>query len=100
MDALAKAKRSSKEVIALAKQWLAEQYADEDIKDIGLEEVRFENDVGSITLGFQRKREIPTLNFMQTLTIPQAANYEKALKVLALSDKTREILSMRDRITE
>ena len=100
MEALERAKFSSTEIISKAKHWLAKQYVDETIKDIGLEEVRFENGNWYITIGFQRKRAIQRITVLDLAVSPEYSKYEKALKVVSISDKTGEIISMRDRFTD
>jgi len=100
MDVLAKAKRSSKEVIALAKQWVAEQYDDEDIKDITLEEVRFGKRKWYITIGFKRKRVVTRVTVLELTISAEPSQYEKALKVVSISDDTGEVISMHDRFTD
>jgi hypothetical protein len=100
MEALAKARHSPKAIIALAKQWLAEQYADEDVKDITLEEVRFGRGIWHITIGFKRKRVVTRVTVLELAISAEPPNYEKALKVVSISDNTGEVISMRDRITD
>jgi hypothetical protein len=100
MEALERAKFSSKEIISKAKLWIADQYMDESINDIGLEEVRFENGIWHITIGFQRKRVIQRVTVIDATMFPESSKYEKALKVVSISDSTGEILSMRDRLTD
>lgn len=100
MDTLARARHKTKEIIAVAKQWLAEQYVGEDIKDIGLEEVAYENKTWKITLSFYRSRpSIPT-GFATIISPQDISRFGNAMKVVSVSDETGEIIGMQDRILE
>jgi hypothetical protein len=98
MRSLTSAKHSSTEIVAKARQWLVEQYEDEDIADVGLEEVLLDDSVWKITIGFSRKRVYPN-DSLKIFAIPRDS-YEKTLKVVSISDDTGEVVSMRDRLTD
>lgn len=106
MEALVKAKHSSREMIAKAKNWIAEQFADEEIRDIGLEEILFEDDTWHITIGFQRKRHAQRHNLFKLIGTPISDRtennevFEFTLKIVLISDHSGEVISMRDRIKE
>jgi|GEM_PF-5096636 len=100
MDTLARARHRPKEIISAAKQWLAEQYVGENIKDIGLEEVVYENKTWKITLSFYRPRpSIPT--GISSIISPQDfSRFGNAMKIVSVSDEAGEIIGMQDRILE
>ena len=102
MATLAKAKLESKDVIAKAKQWILDSYADEAIADVGLEEVILNGRKWNITIGFKRKRTHPSPTFGNLFQIAGTSmsekGYETTLKVVEISDDTGEVLGMRDRL--
>jgi hypothetical protein len=86
-----------KEAVQVAKQYLQQVFSDEQIKNVGLEEVEYldQSEEWHITLGFDRPRELPgSGGVLQSLL-----NYKRSYKVLRISDKTRQILSMKNRET-
>lgn len=44
----------AKEAVKAAKRYVAYLFEDEEIKDVGLEEIEFDGDVWNVTLGFSR----------------------------------------------
>jgi hypothetical protein len=94
MAALVEAKNDAKRIVQIAKRWLSEQYADEEIHDIGLEEVRLSKGCWEITLGFGRKKPRS-----ENSILPISILYplDRIFKVITISDKTGEIISMRNR---
>jgi hypothetical protein len=102
MATLAKAKLDARDVIAKAKQWVLDTYADEAIADVGLEEVVLNGKRWNITIGFKRKRIHPVRTLgdqLKNLNILSSdGGYETTLKVVEISDETGEILGMRDRL--
>lgn len=105
MVTLASAKQSAKQMVAVARQWVVEAYADEKIVDVGLEELRLEDDVWEITIGFKRKRSHPRRSPFVGLSGPLAEaldnkGFEPALKVVSISDKSGEVIAMRDRLAD
>ena len=85
-----------KEAVRAAREHLTDLFAEDDIMDIGLEEVVFddESDVWKITIGFSRPWD-------RTASITQRMAQEhlrRAYKVVSISDVTEEVLSIRDRL--
>ena len=83
-----------KEAVAKAKNYLGEIYGDEDISNIGLEEVEFDHSDKAwlITLGFSRPWEIPKNYFLQTDNLPK-----RSFKTIRIADKTGKVFSLKDR---
>ena len=86
-----------KDAVAAAKSYLTNLYAGEDITDVGLEEVEFDesSDQWSVTLGFARPWDRSALNRALSPTGRAAA---RAYKVLRIDDETGEVKSLKDRI--
>jgi len=84
------ASHNAKEIVALAKQWVKEQYADELIDDIGLEEVRFSRGYWYITIGFSRPWDNAAFN---SLGIRKPRSY----KIVKIQDNTATVESMKNR---
>ena len=84
-----------KEAVGIAKAYVMELFADEQITKVGLEEVKFDGctDDWKITIGFSRPWDLKN-----TLT---AARFEdpsgRSYKVVAIDDRTRRVESVTDR---
>ena len=52
------------EAVARAKKYVREVYADEKIRFVGLEEVEWNDDAWSITIGFSRPWDMPPENVL------------------------------------
>jgi len=81
----------AKKAVAIAKSWVADQFAGEGVQDIGLEEVRFSSGVWQITIGFSRRWERAASNLLADL------RQQRTYKVITISDKTEEVIAMRNR---
>jgi hypothetical protein len=84
-----------KEAIALARQYVKDVFSDEQLNDIGLEELEFDDDkdIWSITLGFSRPWQASaTQNALAALVSPR-----RDYKVVRISDKTKKVLSVKNR---
>ncbi len=86
-----------REAVAVAKSYLTNLYTGEDIADLGLEEVEFDelSDQWSITLGFARPWERTALR--RALSAGDRIG-ARAYKVLRIDDETAEVKSLKDRI--
>ncbi|MBX9830270.1 MAG: hypothetical protein K2Y27_35395 [Xanthobacteraceae bacterium] len=83
-----------KEAVSKAKKWLAETLNDEDISNLGLEEVEFHDgeNAWKVTLGFSRPWN-SARNALSAVTgekIPR-----RAYRVLTVDDRTGKVISMR-----
>ena len=85
-----------KEAVARAKDYVGDLYVQEQVSDLGLEEVEFDEHSGEwrVTVGFARPWEKQSNNlFTSTLrTTPLQRSY----KVVSISDKTGEIKSLKN----
>ncbi|QRE73852.1 hypothetical protein [Methylobacterium aquaticum] len=80
----------AREAIATAKRWIADIHADEDLRHVGLEEVRKTDDAWRITIGFSRPWDDPWVG-------PGASVRDRVLgrtyKVVTIDDRTGDVLS-------
>jgi hypothetical protein len=86
-----------KEAVAVAKRYTQELFADEDIQDVGLEEVDFDysRSVWNITMGFSRARvPIDAPPFGNLLT---PKRWVRSYKIVRISDKNGKVLSVKNR---
>lgn len=85
-----------KEAVARAKQHIADLYADEQISNLGLEEVEFHepDKTWSVTVGFSR----PWDSVRNVVTaISGDANPRRSYKVVKISDANGGVLSVKAR---
>ncbi len=91
-----------KEAVRTAKEYLADLFVDEEVVNIGLEEVVFDDATNrwSITIGFSRpwdhagqRRQHALITTLSETTAPRARSY----KVLRINGETRQVESLRDR---
>lgn len=87
-----------KEAIRRAKTYVAEMFSDENIANIGLEEVRRDEDGRNwlITVGFSRVSPVtkPTALLGLSLDLP------RIYKVVAMNDQDGELISITNRAVE
>lgn len=84
-----------KEAVAVAKKYLAELYSAEEIADVGLEEVEYDQLAGqwSVTLGFARPWERNALR-----SLARNPNGGRSYKVLRVNDASGRVDSLKDRL--
>ena len=85
-----------KEAVNRAKLYIADLYSDEEISDIGLEEVKFdeESDAWNVTVGFTRPWDrlgTPSITLGQTQLL-------RSYKVLLLENESGDVEWVKDRI--
>ena len=82
-----------KQAAGIAKNYIADLYEAENIKNLGLEEVEFDDDQGiwRVTIGFQRPWEQAGFLARSGLAEP------RAYKLLQIADGDGRVLSVRDR---
>ncbi|HEY0075966.1 MAG TPA: hypothetical protein VGB77_17835 [Abditibacteriaceae bacterium] len=94
-----------KEAVAAAKNYIQDVFADEQISDVGLEEVEFEDvtDFWHITIGFSRPWHKTTTNnhpLKQQLALSQLmreTTLRRDYKVVTIKDSTGGIVSVKNR---
>jgi hypothetical protein len=86
-----------KEAVALAKKYIVDIYASEQVTNVGLEEVDFDpaKSVWFVTIGFSRPWDEPR-NVLAALAA-QGTYTKRAFKVLRVSDKDGKVLSIKNR---
>ena len=85
-----------KQAVKIAKTHVTDLFADEEIEDIGLEEVEFDESVGMwiVTIGFSRPWDRKT-----TLNVALGEGRpSRSYKVLQIADTDGRVLSLRDRV--
>jgi hypothetical protein len=85
-----------KEAARLAKGYISDLYAPEEINNVGLEEIEFDSDTGhwKVTVGFSRPWDrIKNKTVAATLGYPRAA---RSYKVVSISDDTSKVESVKD----
>jgi hypothetical protein len=91
-----------KDAVRLAKTYVREVFADENINEVGLEETRFDESSGqwTITIGFRRpfdRKTQPKDNFSMGGLLRQDKTYENRwYKTVLIDVKTGQIVSMHD----
>ena len=86
-----------KEAVTTAKKYLLEIYADESITNLGLEEVVFDNGTWNVTLGFSRPWDRPVTNPIITSASGLFSGQPRSYKVVAISEATGKVLSVKNR---
>ena len=85
-----------KEAVRTAKSYLVDLFEDEQITNVGLEEVLFDEEsaVWRITIGFSRSWDLKG-----PLSVTMAgASPDRSYKMLSISDATGKVESLRDRV--
>lgn len=85
-----------KEAVRTAKAYLIDLFEDEQITNVGLEEVLFDEEsaVWRITIGFSRSWDLKG-----PLSVTMAgASPDRSYKMLSISDATGKVESLRDRV--
>jgi hypothetical protein len=84
-----------KQAVTIAKNYIADLFQNEQMSDLGLEEVEYDEQGGEwlVTLGFSRPWE-RALGFMGAMQTPQQ---RRSYKTLRVNDKTEQVLSVKNR---
>jgi hypothetical protein len=86
-----------KEAVALAKRHILELFAEEQVANLGLEEVEFDDSSNewSVTVGFSRPWDEPRNPFA---VISREGSFPKrSYKVVRISNGTEQVLSVKNR---
>lgn len=86
-----------KEAVIIAKDWVKDMLSDENVTNIGLEEVDRDEDEGvwNITIGFSRPWNSPRPNALSALTDQPAL--KRAYRVITVREPDGDVISMRKR---
>ncbi len=87
---------NAKEAANKAKLYLSDLFADEELINIGLEEVDFDGTAWKITLGFSRSWDRKG----HLVAALSESRPERSYKVLRINDKNGEVQSLKDRILQ
>lgn len=86
-----------KEAVNLAKNYIVDIYADEQIRNVGLEEIDFDEtkSMWFVTIGFSRPWDEPR-NALAALA-GQGTYAKRAFKTIRVSNKDGKVLSIKNR---
>jgi hypothetical protein len=84
-----------KEAVRLAKEYVLDLFAEEEINNLGLEEVEFyeREQAWSVTVGFSRPWEVPNDMILASLAKPSCRSY----KIVRIDDKAGQVKSIKNR---
>ncbi|HEY5237459.1 MAG TPA: hypothetical protein VIJ62_03695 [Rhizomicrobium sp.] len=85
-----------KQAVEFAKSYVSDLFANEQIRDVGLEEVEYDEGKAAwlVTVSFVRPSDQPTMR----LAVELAMNgVRRSYKVVRISDKEKKIVSVKDR---
>ncbi|MFH1118072.1 MAG: hypothetical protein V1792_29475 [Pseudomonadota bacterium] len=85
-----------KEAVTRAKQYVADLFASEDISNVGLEEVEFDDgsNMWTVTIGFSRPWDKP-INPLLAMT--EGGPTTRAYKVVTIDDRLGKVKSVKNR---
>lgn len=85
-----------REAVKIARDYVTHVYGDEDIREVGLDEVSFNHseDVWEITIGFHRLRKLPLGKAFGNLAGSHALAKEREYKTIRVDDNNGEVKSM------
>ena len=88
-----------KEAVKKAKSHMIDLFDDEEIADVGLEEVELDetSNTWNITVGFSRPWHRRTQDPMTAALLPA---YRRSYKVVRINDDSGKVISIMDRILE
>ena len=86
-----------KEAVAAAKSYIVDLFAEENISDLGLEEVSLDEQAGQwlVTVGFARPWDKAASGFAAVLQA--GVNPRRSYKVVRISDNTGTVVSVNNR---
>jgi hypothetical protein len=94
-----------KDAVVVAKKWVQDILADEDVQNVGLEEVEYDEEdrAWHVTVGFSRRWNSPKdgqlTGLAAALAVTQPA-LKRAYRVVTVNDSDGKVISMRRRIGE
>lgn len=85
-----------KQAVSNAKMYVADLFADEDLRNLGLEEVELDSQTNEwiVTIGFSRPWDEPK-NTLAALASGSAAR--RAFKVVRISNASTDVVSVKNR---
>ncbi len=84
-----------KEAVKMAKEYVLDLFVEEEINNLGLEEVEFyeSEQIWSVTVGFSRPWEVPNNTILAALAKPTGRSY----KIVRIDDKAGQVKSVKNR---
>ncbi|WP_446008064.1 hypothetical protein [Candidatus Electrothrix sp.] len=84
-----------KAAVKLAKEYILYLFDEEEINNLGLEEVEFYEgeEAWSVTVGFSRPWEVPNDTILASLAKPPGRSY----KIVRIDDKAGQVKSVKNR---
>ena len=91
-----------KEAVRLAKKHIIEIFEDDDISNVGLEEVEFneQSSVWKITVSFHRPTGLLSPLEFVAPGLSQGTSARRACKIVNIKDRTGKVLSVKHRILQ
>ena len=85
-----------REAIQKAKDWIRGVYSDEDLMNLGLEEIQkdYNQDLWLITVGFSRPWDA---NRGLVSVMSSDKPYSRSFKIVTLDDKSGDVISIKNR---
>lgn len=86
-----------KEAVVTAKSYVADLFEGEEVADVGLEEVKFEDhlDTWVVTVGFSRPWDVSRNSVVAALSTERPS---RSYKVIHIADADGSVLSLSDRV--
>lgn len=85
-----------KQAVTNAKMYIADLFADEDLRNLGLEEVELDSQTNEwiVTIGFSRPWDEPKNNFA---ALTSGSGPRRAFKVVRISNASHNVVSVKNR---
>lgn len=89
-----------KEAVNLAKEYTKDLFASEQISNLGLEEVEFDDHsmIWNVTIGFSRPWDTPINTF--AVIAQQISSPKRSYKVVRIDDASGKVVSVKNRETK
>lgn len=91
-----------KKAISIAKDYIADVFADEGVFNVGLEEVEFSGSRWEVTIGFSRKWDKPPRSPFSVAALgetpPDLRGINRTYKTVEIHDDTEQVLGVRNRV--
>jgi hypothetical protein len=86
----------NKEAIKIAKDYVAEIFADEGVKNLGLEEIQHDNGTWEITIGFTRNWQRGNDAMSPLNPLLNIRPDRRTFKVVKIDERKKEVVSMEE----
>ncbi len=88
-----------KSAVQVAVQYMKDLFASEQITNLGLEEVEYDDHTNDwiVTIGFSRPWDYPQSSILPGIVVNSSAPPKRAYKTVIINDGTEKILSVKNR---